>query len=514
MKKLTLLVLLFSCLFTQAQQNLIPIQDFYKDNLFRPDLQKNLPSSFLPRSEGEFDLLRAIRDSSVQYYEITERIYKHHLVEIEGDGYQLNLSPIMNIALGKDMDDTSGRKFFDNTRGYLMELDIYDKLSFSSQLYENQNRFLDYQRAYYMSMGERYPKEEGYRPENGVVPGAARTKPFKGDGFDYGYAVGNVIYAPSNKLRFMMGNNRQFVGYGHRSLFLSDNAVPSSYFRTDIKFHPRWDYSIMRSKTFNLLRRPNRTTVEAYYEPKLFSSHYLSWNVHPNLRLSLFEGSYWNVGDSISSRRVNGGYFVPLPFLANSLVGDENMVSSINGLEVAAEIKGILFYTQLSARNWSADNFGFQLGMRKHRPFKWKKAFLQIEYNSVPAGVYEAKNRRLSYSAYNVSSAHIKGSGFSEYIFRFEKEHKRLYASMNVNFYNLYAHKEGSLLALYDSIDSKTGSILLVKTEAGVRLNKKINLQLFIRHIFRQSSVPGEIQRTNGVFGGISTTLFNQTNDF
>jgi hypothetical protein len=220
-----------------GQQNLLPISSFYKDQLLAPRPNSyGLRPSFFPRSEGEYDLYSAIRDSSKQYYELTEYLFKKHLFEIKGDGYKMLISPLLNLGLGKDYSDTNERRLFNNTRGFVVEIDLLDKLSFSTALYENQNRFTQYETTYYESAGERYPAaDSNYYLENAVIPGGARTKPFKGDGFDYAYAIGSIIYAPKPHLRFMLGNNANFVGEGYRTLLLSDNSVPSIYFRGDSK---------------------------------------------------------------------------------------------------------------------------------------------------------------------------------------------------------------------------------------------------------------------------------------
>jgi hypothetical protein len=517
MKIFYFLLLFCSSLPLFGQQNLLPISSFYKDQLLAPRTNDyGLNSSFYPRSEGEYNLAQVIRDSSKQYYELTERLFKQHLFEIKGEGYSLYISPVLNMSLGKDYSDTLERRLFNNTRGFLVEVDILDKFSFSTSLYENQNRFTLYESAYYKSAGERYPNslDSTYYIDNAIIPGGARTKPFKVDGFDYAYAIGNLVYAPKSFLRFMLGNNANFVGEGYRTLFYSDNSVPSIYFRADTRISKRIDYTVFRSKQFNLFRRPNYTTVESYYEPKLFSSQYLNFKVNDKLSLSLFEGSYWNVGDSISSKPVNGAYYIPLPYVGGLIANNLQEVNTTSGLQATfMPLDKLRIYGQLALSNWNSKTIGSQFGFRYYSPFGLKEGLLQVEYNNVPKRLYLSENSLLNYSSTNLPSAHPKGNGFQEFIFRFNFTKKRVYADVKSILYLLKDYESGNLIARNNGLNAQTGSVYHQQLELGYRVNRKLNLEIFLQHIYRSTTFPGE-QSTNAIFFGLRTGLINHYNDF
>jgi hypothetical protein len=507
--------------FSFGQQNLLPISSFYKDQLFQPQqmgenvMVQYAGSSFLPISEDDYNLHALIRDSSVQYYDFTEHLFKKHLLEIKGEGYYITISPTLNLGLGKDFEDTTSRRLFNNTRGVLIEVDLLDKLSFSTSLYENQNRFTDYESTYYTLIGERYPQADSqYVAQNAIIPGGARTKPFKVDGFDYAYAIGNVVYRANKYMQFSAGNNAQFVGKGYRSLLLSDNSVPAPYFRTDVKFTPKLNYTFFRSKQFNLLRRPVYTTVEAYYEPKLYSSQYIQYQFSPNFSLGLFEGSYWNVGDSISTKAVNGAYYIPIPFVGSALVNNKNEVNSLAGLQAEYAVKiNLQVYGQVALSNWETKSVGSQLGMRYYDAFGLKNAMLQLEYNNVPNQLYVSQNSRLSYSSYNLPSAHPKGNGFQEFILRANYSKKRVYGEIKSILYLVKGYQEGNLIASNTNVASRTGEIYHQQLELGYRINKRMNLEVFVQHVYRSPSFAGE-RNTSTVIGGIRTGLINHYNDF
>ncbi len=188
---------LIFCLFPivdYGQQNTVSIQSFYKDQLYNSFKGKTYKGNdFLPCTENEFDLPNLIRDSSKQYYVLTSILYKKHLIELSGENYNVTFSPVIELSLGKDLEDSLPQpRKFQNTRGFYIEGDFFKNFSFSSSFYENQARFTEYQSNYFKQNGELYPTYNSYSPQNAVIPGSARTKPFKTDGFDYAYAFGNL----------------------------------------------------------------------------------------------------------------------------------------------------------------------------------------------------------------------------------------------------------------------------------------------------------------------------------
>lgn len=502
--------LLFLPQFVFAQQNWLPLHQDFKDHLYRTELNKQL-SSLHPVSEGQINLHYLIRDSSKQYYDLTQKLFKEHLLEVSDTDYSLSISPLLDISLGSRFGDTTSTRYFNNTRGYLMELDLGTKVSFSSMYFENQNRFLPYYDNYVRNRGERYPRPDStYIVDNGVVPGAARTKPFKTGAFDYGYAIGNVVYAPNKKWRVSLGNQQMFVGYGHRSLFLSDHSVPNIHLRNDIHISPKLQYSFARARSLNLLRRPNRTTVEAFYEQKPYGFHYLHYQPTEDFSINIFEGIIWSVGDSVSSTALPVDFYLPVPFATVGLSNRSGQSFTVLGMEMVYRYRKALFYTQLSAQPYRRDKFAGQLGMRLSNAFGMQESFLQVEFNSVPYGVYEAANPRLSFSAYHLSLAHPLESGFNEYLLRYNREFKRFYASIQGNYYEFYNHRPGSLLPVYDQINPIKGSRFVLQTEAGIHVNRKVNLRLFVKHLYRNDMIGSTRNVTSAMFFGLSTRLFNR----
>lgn len=517
MQSRLLLVFCFLSIVSFGQQNTLWLHTYMKDRLFDNSRSKAfVGNGFLPTTEATYDLNGITRDSSVQYYDFTEILFKKHLIEATGSNYHISISPVLDMGMGRDLADTSKRNLFQNTRGLIVEGDLFKNFSFMTAFFENQGRYSRYESAYYSLLGELYPNQAAgiYVTQNAVIPGAGRTKPFKTDGFDYGYAMGNIVYTPHRSITLMAGNTPHFIGDGYRSILLSDNAAPAPFFRGTFRFLKKFEFNYLRTRLINLMRKPGSTTVEAYYETKGFSVNYLSYNPIEKLSISLFEGVVWSKGDSIASRSVHPLFYNPVPFLANAFLND-SLINSVIGVNVSAlPFKSHRFYGQFAIGQLDPKKFAFQLGYRGYNFFGFKEMMLQTEYNSVSAGMYQSQNERLNYSHYNLPLALVKGAGFQEALVRINVEVKRIYLDLKSVYYVLSNHQDAGLLPVRVDNELKVkGNIFLQQVELGYRFNRKMNLMLFVNWQYRNSVVP-DSRTTNMVFGGIRTGINNHYNDF
>ena len=512
--------LLIFCLVTayvgRTQQNLLPLNSFYKDQLFTGKGSGNKPlPSFLPAVESDIDLLSAINDSAPMYYTFTHILYQKHLIEIKSEDVFLSISPAVNLAFGKDFGDTTQRSLYQNTRGIHVEGDFFKNFSFSTSFYENQSRFMRYETDYYSSAGESYVQSDStYGAQNAVIPGAGRTKPFKTDGFDYAYATGYFVYSPTKKIHLIAGNNPQFIGAGHRSILLSDNSFNAPYLRMDWKFAQKWTFHYYRSRLLNLLRRPLGSTAENYYEAKGYSANYVTFNPTEQFSLSLFEGSIWNRGDSIASHSSHPLYYNPVPILSGLALKGKNEVVSLVGLNTHVRLtENHLLYGQLAMNDFTTEKLAFQIGYRGYHFFDLNDFMIQLEYNNVPAGMYRNENPRMNYSHYNLPLAHVKGAGFQEFIFRANYEVKHWYADLNAIVYLEKNRISNEQLSLYNLTKPTSGTVIYNRLELGYRFNRKMNLSIFSNWTFRSDSEEN-LPAVNAITAGIRTSLTNHYNDF
>lgn len=505
--------LLLSCLVSSSvisQQNTLFLNNFYRDRTIIHAQGDFFPSVF-PVFESQLDLNQKMADSSKQYYDLTEILFKKHLIESKGKNYYIGVSPLVDLSTGKDLQDTNERKLFQNTRGFVAEVDLGEKFSFSTSFFENQGRYAIYQTNYYKSLGELYPGGANYNSQNAMIPGASRTKPFAVDGFDYAYARGNMIYQPLSKTWISAGNTPHFIGAGYRSIILSDNSISTPFFKIDQHFG-KFEFSYLRSRLINMMRKPVSTTVEATYETKGYSLNFLSWKPIKNLKVSLFEGTVWSKGDSINVRSVYPTYYNPIPLITGFITPD-SLSNSITGLDASLRIgTNYLIYGQYGCTNWDFKKYAVQLGLRAFSLFGQKDLMIQLEWNQASNGMYQHENSRLNFSNGNTPMALVKGNGFNELVFRTNHEWKRIYADYKLNYYQLFDHRNLALLPVIKNESKLNGNVVIHQLEMGYRFNRKVNLDLFGAINFRTDNTTS--LKTFVAQIGLKTAITNSYTDF
>ena len=509
----TKIVLLFIliCHCAAGQSQLEPIETYFKDQLY----QKNTNSSFLPISKNQekWTCMFGERQNDTLLPNKTKRFRDEHLIKVKGEDFKLEISPLFQFSLGNDFLDSNNQSLYQNSRGLIILGDITPRFSFSTSFYENQARFSSYESSYMSEHGEIYPTANNqYNVQNAVVPGAARTKPFKNGGFDYGYAIGNFVFRATKNITVMAGNNQQFIGAGYRSLLLSDNAVGSPYVRADYQFLPRWSFNYLRSRLLNLVRKPNYTTVEGYYQPKGLAVNYISFTATSRLTISLFDGAIWAKGDSIKTGALNPLYYSPVPFLTY-LVSDSTAYA-ITGLNFTWMINNKnRLYGQAAFAPGQKVETAFQLGCRSYELFGLQTLFMQLEYNQVSSHMYQAPAQFLSYSQYNLPLAHTKGNGFREIVVRINWRWKSFAMEGKSIVYQLIDHRKNSLLPITKYSTPDNNWLALEQVELSYQINKKLNLSVFSTLTYRFNS-PSINQKNLLLNVGIRTSLINHYNDY
>jgi hypothetical protein len=537
MKLVTALLFIFILGMIYSQQKLIPMESFYKHHFLKSSGKRSI-STFYPQNESELNTHYINRDSSKQYFDFSELLYKHHLLELKTDVGQINIDPLINLARGRNNFDSTGYPLFRNTRGIYVEGQVYDKISFQFTFAENQARFQNYEREFMASRGELYfaakkflpdssvyyLKDQliGYSLQNAVVPGGSRTKPFKEYGLDYAYSSGVIRFALYPTFSIETGNNRNFIGSGYRSLLLSDNSFYAPKIRFNWKIHPKLEYQVLYQKNLNLYRKPLTKAVESNYESKFFALNYLTYKPSPSFSISLFSAGNQLLGDSTTYHPFILEQLIPFPFLQNDFsLGRSNVLNGISGLNLDYALKDIRIYGQVAVdqvdKVFLVAN---QLGFYWFDAFKIKNASVQLEWNQVPKNFYADANPKLAYSHYNLPTAHPKGNNFNEIFIKLYYEYKRLYLQGKTSIYltqggtNLQQFEATSIFngLTFGKLDF--GNTITGDYEFGWRFNKLYNGVIFLKYQGR-SSVYYKIHQTyNCVWFGLRTTLNNEYFDF
>lgn len=478
--------------------------------------------SFKPLSDKRTKPDSLFHGDGKYYYWITQKIFKENFIVFEGKDYWCSIDPIIDLEFGSDFSADSLERLYWNTRGIRVQGRFFDKVGFSTVIYENQAIMPFYQRAYADAHGEFFPNSINtqYQQNNAVIPGYARTKPFKTNGYDFGFAEGYVSYYPSKHFNIQLGNGNHFIGNGYRSLFLSDFTTNYPFLKLETNlWQDRIQYNTIYVLHQNLYRLTEYTTPEATYERKIGTYHYLDFALPGDIQLGLFEGNLWQLVDSVGSHQPDYLFTNPLPFI-NSLIkkDDTSGFASVLGINLSGTVGNLRAYSQLVISNGSVG--GFQVGATYYDLFI-HQLDLGIEYNRVELNTYLHPDERYNYSHFNLPLAHPFVSGFQELSIRLNYQHNRFFIT---NYLNYSQRIESDSLAIGNSIlnpigpenpeQYRTGIYLYNQFEIGYRFNKSYNLQAFIGHLYRNQNSPAENPLTNYAYIGLRTQLKNKYRDY
>ncbi|MDX1444747.1 hypothetical protein [Lishizhenia sp.] len=510
-----LLLMLTSCWSWGQESLLLPSHDFFKQEaIFRADkLPLSFPASYLeiPKRTNAWNEYQKARQSW-----LGRKLYNEHLFVISDGILYLTVDPIVDFQYGTDLADIP-KEIYQNTRGFIVEGEILKQLSFSTSYYENQSAFAQYLTDAYSARGEQKLVNGAYITEHAVIPNALRTKPFGIDGFDYGYSASYVRWRQSKYLTLQLGSSPEFEGYGKRSLLLSDFAPASTQFKIETEFAPQWKYSFQIGKALNLLRRQFYTTVEAPFERKARSVHRLSYSPMSNLNITLFESGIWFKEDSLQSKNVPMEYYLPVPLLNTALHGFEDAkVKNLVGVNIGYRWKEkYLIYAQFLTDDFKNKQFGLQLGTRTHMSFGKHELSVLLEYNQTSEELYQANNRRLAYTSFNLPLAYSLGNSTTEILGEVSYFYRNFYIQGFATFYKNLGFSN-SLNNVFETkgedIASSLYSTWFLSGELGYRFNAHTNLRGFVKASYRideQSGINAKIIQL-----GIRTALRNKHHNY
>jgi hypothetical protein len=520
-----LLMFVLTSFFANSQLY-FPNETFYNNEIERLHLQSQ-PKGYY----GQHLSVKPILDNKTQsdsvyqskgeyYYWITQKLFKANFIIFKGDDFWCSVDPIIDTELGTDLSKDTLTKLYWNTRGIRVQAKFFEKVSFTTSVYENQAVVPEYQSNYFNKHGEFRPTNLGYKQVNAFIPMYGRTKPFKVSGYDFSFAEGQLSIVPFKWLNFQLGNGSQFIGDGHRSLLLSDFSGNYPFLKTELfAFEGKLQYNLIYASLTNPYRMSLFSTPEATYERKIGVFHYLEYAVNKKLNLSLFEGSNWRSSDSVGTHSPDYLYLTPV-IVTNTLIKgtDDKNYNSILGIGANYTINTSKFFTQIVIDNSTIS--AFQFGFKSYDLLTQKLDF-KIEYNQAIRNTYLSENKRYNYSHNNLSLAHPYDNGFKEIISiisyqknRFFIQNKTIYSSrikndtLNIGT-NILQSKTNEPL-----INLNSNNIFLNQFEAGYRFNKNYNLQAVFGYTFRKDNNKSNPSTTNYVYFGIRTRLRNKTLDW
>lgn len=476
----------------------------------RPILENRSDRSAIFKSEGKY------------YYWITQKLFKENFIIFKGEDFWCTIDPIADLELGSDFSADSLERLYWNTRGIRVQASFFDKVAFTTSVYENQAILPEYQREFADNHGEFFPNSinTNYIQNNAVIAGYSRTKPFKETGYDFSLATGNVSFVPNKFVNFQLGNGNQFIGRGYRSMLLSDFTVNYPFGKVEVNFwEDRIQYVAIYALHQNLYRLSAHTTPEATYEKKIGTYHYLDFSVTPNIQIGLFEGSNWRRVDSLGSHKPDFLFLNPVIFGNTAARGFEgDGYYSVLGLNTSIAIGKQLLYGQLVLDKGQVS--AYQAGI-KFYDLGVQKLDGGVEYNHANLNSYLTTDQRYNYSNYNLPLAHPLVAGFDELTVNLSYQHNRFFVQNRLT-YSQRIQNDSIQIGNNILSPASTGSdefnristVLYNQFEIGYRFNKNYNLEAVAGHLYRNQNQPTNNPLTNYAYIGIRTRLKNKTLDF
>ncbi len=233
-------------------------------------------------------------------------------------------------------------------------------------------------------------------------------------------------------LWFDIGFGKHFLGEGHRSLFLSDNASPFHYIKGTAK---KW--KVQYFVLYSFLEEPRWKNFNMKYTRKNSTLHYLSWNINKHFSIHAFETVIWQTKDSIGNRYFDINYLNPIIFfrpIEFSLGSPDNVIM---GAGFNLSIKKILhLYHQFildefkidELRNnkyWWGNKYGIQLGAKTFLKVNNSTLFYRLELNTARPFTYAHSDYLRTWGHMHQPIAHPLGANFIEWLSQFSVKYKK-----------------------------------------------------------------------------------------
>jgi hypothetical protein len=465
-----------------------------------------------------------------------KRIFHDNLLQWSDNEVDIRINPLFDFGIGQEK--TENKSLWNNTRGLFIEGTFGKNFYFYTDFVENQAMLPNYL--------------NDFVEQRKVVPGEGKSKAFGTNGHDFAQSTGFISFNPAKWFNIQLGHGKNFIGDGHRSLLLSDNAFSYPYLKFSTEFK-KVHYMVMWAQHRDISNEYITEVLEgndARYLDKYSASHYLTINISKRLSLGLFESVVWAAQDTMGNRGFELGYLNTIIFfrpVEYSLGSPDNITMGLNTKLLIGN--NSCFYGQFvlgefkmdevfSGNQWWANKQGFQAGFKSYNLFGVKKLDFQTEYNQVRPYTYSHREIITNYGHYNQELAHPLGANFREKVANLRYQHRRLIFNIHMvdAMYGKDFDKEeyGTLYDLdtsygkniYQNNQNRRGdyghkigqglktNLLYLEGSMSYLINPRNNFNIAIGARYRNENNSLETIRTNMVWLSIRTSIHNKTFDF
>lgn len=462
---------------------------------------------------------------------VGRKLWNEHLFQVEGKNYWLTADLLFDLQLGKDNSDVAYT--FLNSRIVQVQGELGSKFSYSLTIYENQGRF-----AQYVNDGINEWDKKTFSSA-GLVFGRGKAKGFKEDAYDFPVSEGYIAYKPNEFFVLQMGQGKNFIGDGYRSMMVSDVASPSPYLKVTTSF---WKIQYTNLWMWMTDLR-NEVRVGNAHARKYVSSHHLSMNINKKLNFGLFEGV---ITDNTRTGAMEMEFLNPVIFYKSiEFNRGEDAGSKVLGINTSYKLSNsISMYSQLvldeftlaeiKAQNgYWGNKYAFQLGAKYFDAFKVENLYVQLEYNLVRPYTFSHGTPILNYGNFGEGIAHPWGANFREMILISRYSKDRWAANLKMIYGLKGFDPEGLNYGgdIYESYNTKVEEygneigqgdkaiILNTDLQVSYLINPITDLKVFAGVVYRSFSpetvtVDFEEDQTTWFTFGVKVDLFNWYLDY
>ncbi|MBK8952356.1 MAG: hypothetical protein IPM85_08830 [Chitinophagaceae bacterium] len=315
-----------------------------------------------------------------------------NMYEVHVKDFDLVINPMMNVAITKE--SNNDETLYQNGRGVYVRGCLANKIGFYASITDNQEKDPMYVRSFVTARK--------------AIPGAGFYKDFKTTGYDFFDARGYVTFNATKYIDITFGYDKNFIGNGQRSLFLSDAGNNNLFLRLNTRI-----WKLNYQNLFMELHHADNRIGDRLVGKKYAALHHLDINITKWLNVGLFEGVVFGRKD-----KFDFGYLNPIIFYRSIEQQNGSFDNSLVGLDVKANLpKNIQVYGQLlldefnltevkKNDGWWANKWGIQLGAKYIDAFGIPNLDLQLEHNRVRPFTYSHSDSLANYTHYNQPMAH------------------------------------------------------------------------------------------------------------
>lgn len=456
-----------------------------------------------------------------------KQLTTNNWIQANGANSVFAIDPYIDAAFGKSKEQSD--MLYQLAGGLRLQGVVNDKISYNLAYTYYNLRYPNYLSAYAQS-------NQGYAL--GLGKGTLQNN----GSYSYSQFTGSFSYIPSSHFLVSIGNGKNFIGDGYRSLILSDNSANYPYVRLQARYW-KFTYNVLYAEFDNPKYLVNGSTQRKYSV-----MHYLGTNFSDKFQLGVFDNVIWYAKDTPTHRGFDPTYINPFIFTRPLEFSVGSPDNSFLGITAKYKIykKGYLYgqiaiddlHITESVKKHSqhfGDKYAIQLGIFNEDLFNAKGLSWRVEFNSVRPYTYTHgfDKAGLNYTHANQALADPFGANFNELISILQYTNKRWYGLLE-NLYTVRGEQPAGLnypigfdLWGGDLSDYTTAPQYGSKTMQGVK-NKYLYNQLSLGYLvnprnrlaiqgditYRRHTAP-DVKTSDFYFSiGIKTGLNNLYKDF